>query len=82
MYTMLKKFGPLPRNPVRPWTVLLAGLALITALLLAGCHNTDNKKQDDKPTPTPTTFSPTHKGGDPIWGGTNGAAEATNTADN
>jgi hypothetical protein len=55
---------------------------MLLASLLAGCHNTDNKKQDDKPTPTPTTFSPTHKGGDPIWGGTNGAAEATNTADN
>ncbi|HJP96044.1 MAG TPA: hypothetical protein VJ843_01595 [Candidatus Saccharimonadales bacterium] len=61
-----------PRYPIRPRNVLLAGAAILAASLLAGCgtsaepdgNNVDNVGPTDS-----VTFSPTHKGGDPIWGG-------------
>lgn len=62
-----------PRPPFRPSNVLLTGLALLAASLLVGCGSSANEPTGDNVDDvdgggSSSTFAPTHKGGDPIWG--------------
>lgn len=75
-----------PRNPFRSRNVLLAGIATLAASLLAtGCGsgsepNGDNV--DDVNGSSSSTFAPTHKGGDPIWGDDSDSNAVENVVDN
>lgn len=72
-----------PRLPFRPRNVVLTGLAMLTASLLVGCGGTnepDGDNVDDIQSTAPSTFAPSHKGGDPVFGSPSGSVE--NVVDN